>query len=157
MLSIPGVARDQVWYEQPPFYNSNFSKPNRSASLFGEAQLEDTKLRSAAMAPGSCSCRNAPPRSRLGIAISMLLWTPSKKEPHTKRCVKFSPHHNFRQVHRRRPLDDDNVLHGFFPSGSSHLSQTHRLTRRAQELRGSFRYRRRHWHQPYLVCSFILS
>ena len=45
MLSIPGVARDQVWYERPPFYNSNFSKPNESASPFGEAQLDDTKLR----------------------------------------------------------------------------------------------------------------
>ena len=44
-LSIPRVARDQVWYERPSFYNSNFSKPNGSASLFGEAQLDNTKLR----------------------------------------------------------------------------------------------------------------
>ena len=53
MLSIPGVSRDQVWYEQPPFYNSNFAKLNGSASLFGEAQLDCF----AAMAPGSHSCR----------------------------------------------------------------------------------------------------
>ena len=48
MLSILGVARDQVWYERPPFYNSNFSKPNGLASPFGEAQLERfrTPLRS---------------------------------------------------------------------------------------------------------------
>ena len=64
-LSIPKVARDQVWYKQPLFYNSNFSIPNGSASPFGEAQLDDTKLRSAAMAPGSSSRRNALPRSRL--------------------------------------------------------------------------------------------
>ena len=40
MLSISGVAREQVWYKRPPFYNSNFSIPNGSASPFGEAQLE---------------------------------------------------------------------------------------------------------------------
>ena len=33
-------ARDQVWYERPPFYNSNFSIPNRSASSFGRVFLE---------------------------------------------------------------------------------------------------------------------
>ena len=36
----------KIWYERPPFYNSNFSIPNGSASPFGEAQLDDTKLRS---------------------------------------------------------------------------------------------------------------
>ena len=46
MLSIPGVARDQVWYEQLPFYNSNFSIPSGSASLFEVAQLDIIKLRS---------------------------------------------------------------------------------------------------------------
>ena len=46
-----------------PFYNSNCSKPNGSASPFGEAQLDDTKLRSAAMAVGSRAQRNALPRS----------------------------------------------------------------------------------------------
>ena len=44
-MSIPGVAYDQVWYERPLFYNSNFSIPNKSASPFKEAQLDDTKLR----------------------------------------------------------------------------------------------------------------
>ena len=36
----------KLWYKQPPFYNSNFSIPNESASLFEKAQLDDTKLRS---------------------------------------------------------------------------------------------------------------
>ena len=40
MLSIYGVAHDQVWYERSPFYNSNFSIPNRSASLFERVFLE---------------------------------------------------------------------------------------------------------------------
>ena len=44
--SIPKVACDQVWYERPLFYNSNFSIPNGLASPFGKAQLDDTKLRS---------------------------------------------------------------------------------------------------------------
>ena len=39
-LSIPKVVRDQVWYERPTFYNSNFFKPNVSASPFREAQLK---------------------------------------------------------------------------------------------------------------------
>ena len=34
MLTISRVARDQVWYERSLFYNSNFSIPNGSASLF---------------------------------------------------------------------------------------------------------------------------
>ena len=37
---------DQLTYLEAPFYNSNFSKPNGSASPFGETQLDDTKLRS---------------------------------------------------------------------------------------------------------------
>ena len=45
-LSIPGIARDKVWYERSSFYNSNFSKPNGLASPFEEAQLDNTKLRS---------------------------------------------------------------------------------------------------------------
>ena len=43
------------------FYNSNCSKPNGSASPFGEAQLNDNKFRSAEMARGSRSRRNVPP------------------------------------------------------------------------------------------------
>ena len=37
---------DQLTYLEAPFYNSNFSIPNRSASPFGEAQLDCAKLRS---------------------------------------------------------------------------------------------------------------
>ena len=74
MLTIPGVARDQVWYKRPPFYNSNFSKPNGSASPFGEAQLDC----SAAMTPGFY-----PRRAQPGTAIQMLLGTLLNKGPHT--------------------------------------------------------------------------
>ena len=59
-LSIPGVARDQVWYKRPPFYNSNFSKPNGLASPFGEVQLDETKLHFIAITPGSRSRKNVP-------------------------------------------------------------------------------------------------
>ena len=45
-LSILRVAYDQVWYKRSLLYNSNFFKSNGSASLFGEAQLDNTKLRS---------------------------------------------------------------------------------------------------------------
>ena len=41
MLGIFRVACDQVWYEQIPFYNSNFSIPNGSASPFGKVFLEE--------------------------------------------------------------------------------------------------------------------
>ena len=43
-----------------PFYNSNYSKLNGSASLFEEAQLNNNKLYSAEMARGSRSQRNVP-------------------------------------------------------------------------------------------------
>ena len=69
--------------------------------------------------------------------------------------MRSSPHHNFHQVHRGRPLDDDNVLHGSFLSGSSQLSQTRRSTRRAQEPRGSFRYRRRLFFSFVVGSSFV--
>ena len=76
------------------------------------------------MAPGS-----HPRHAQPGTAIRMPLGTPSNKGPHTKRCMRSSPHHSFRQAHRERPSDDDNILHGFFPSGSSQSSQTCKLTR----------------------------
>ena len=38
---------DQLTYLETAFYNSNCSKPNGSASPFGEAQFDDTKPRSA--------------------------------------------------------------------------------------------------------------
>ena len=44
-----------------PFYNSNCSIPNGSASPFGEAQLNDNKLRSSEMARGSRFQKNVPP------------------------------------------------------------------------------------------------
>ena len=44
-----------------PFYNSNCSKPNRSASPFGEAQLNDNRLRSTEMTQGLYSQRNVSP------------------------------------------------------------------------------------------------
>ena len=65
MLSIFGVARDQIWYEQSPFYNSNFSKPNKSVSPFGEAQLDNTKLHSdgTRLSPLLCSARHKNPNT----------------------------------------------------------------------------------------------
>ena len=44
-----------------PFTILITSKPNRSASLFGEAQLDNNRLHSAEMAQGSCSRKNVPP------------------------------------------------------------------------------------------------
>ena len=52
-LSISRVVHDQVWYERPLFYNSNFSKPNGLASLFVKAQLDKIKLHFAVITPGS--------------------------------------------------------------------------------------------------------
>ena len=40
------VIGDQLIYLEAPFYNSNFSIPNSSASSFGEAQLDCAKVRS---------------------------------------------------------------------------------------------------------------
>ena len=111
-----------------PFYNSNCSKPNGSASLFGEAQFDNAKPRSA-IAPGSRSCRNALPRSCLDITIQMLLGTPPNNGPHPKQCRKSSPHRSFCQIHWERLLDDDKVLHGVVSPDSSHSSQTRRLSR----------------------------
>ena len=52
----------------------------------------------------------------------MPLRTPLNRGPHTKWCIRSSPHHSFRQVHQGRLLNDDNVLHGFFsPDLSNHL------------------------------------
>ena len=46
------VVGDQLPYFKAPFYNSNCSKPNGSASPFGEAQFDNAKPCSA-MALGS--------------------------------------------------------------------------------------------------------
>ena len=66
------------------------------------------------MAQSFCSCRNAPPRSRLGIAIQMLLGTSPNKKLSTKQCMKSSPHHSFCQVHGGRLLDDDKFCMDLF-------------------------------------------
>ena len=52
------ASGDQLTYLEVPFYNSNCSKPNKSASLFGEAQLNNNRFRSAEMAWGSRSQGN---------------------------------------------------------------------------------------------------
>ena len=64
------------------------------------------------MAPGS-----HPRHTQPDIAIQMLLKILSDKGPYLKRCMKSGPKKSFCQVHQRRPLDNDQVLHGFFPSG----------------------------------------
>ena len=55
------VIGDQLTYLEARFYNSNCSKPNGSASPFGEAQLNDNRLHSTEMARSSRSRRNVPP------------------------------------------------------------------------------------------------
>ena len=60
----------------------------------------------------------------------MLLGTSPDKGPHPKRCLRSSPDHSFRHVHRGRPWDNNQVLHGFVPWGSSPLSQIRRLPRK---------------------------
>ena len=52
---------DQLTSLEAPFYNSNCYKPNGSASPFGEAQLNNNRLRSTERAQGSRSRRNIPP------------------------------------------------------------------------------------------------
>ena len=37
----------------------------------------------------------------------MLLGTPLNRGPHSKQCMKSSPHHSFRHIHRGRFSDDD--------------------------------------------------
>ena len=58
--------------------------------------------------------KNTPPRSHLDTTIQMLLGTPLNKGPHPKRCMKSSPHHSFRQVHRGRPSDNDKFCMDLF-------------------------------------------
>ena len=133
------------------FYNSNCSKPNGSASPFGEAQLDNTKLRSAAMAPGSCSRRNAPPRSRLGTAIQMLLGTPPNKGlPHrAMHEVQFPP-----QLPPSTPRDDDKFcMDSFLQAQASRPKPAGQ-----REVEDHFdTYGRRHGLQPHPVCSFVPS
>ena len=38
------IPRDQIWYKQPLFYNSNFSISNVSASPFGRVFLEENQF-----------------------------------------------------------------------------------------------------------------
>ena len=100
------------------------------------------------MAPSS-----HPRHAQPGTAIQMPLGTPLNKRPHTKRCMRSSPHHSFRQAHRGRPSDDDNVLHGFFPSGSSQSSRTRKPTRSVKIT--SIYTAKRYLLQPYPVCNFV--
>ena len=99
-LIIPLVViGDQLTsIETALFYNSNCFKPNGSTSPFRKTQLDNTKLCSATIATGFCSCRNASLRSCLGIAIPMLLGTfPNKEFPHRvmqakASCLKTADH-----------------------------------------------------------------
>ena len=81
--SFCAIGSSDRWSADLPqgttFYNSNCSKHNGSASPSRKTQLDNTKLRSTAMVPGSWSCKNAPQRSRLGTAIQMLLGTSLNK------------------------------------------------------------------------------
>ena len=66
MLSIPGVACNQVWYERIAFYNSNFSIPNGSASVFGRVFLKEISSKMT-----SISGHGRPRQERLSVALSV--------------------------------------------------------------------------------------
>ena len=89
------------------FYISKSSKPNGSASPFGEAQFQAPQQRQWAFAK---TPRHAPP----GTAIQMLLEIPLNEGPHPKRCMKSSPQRSFRQVHQGRPSDNDKFCMDLF-------------------------------------------
>ena len=67
MLSISGVACQQVWYKQPTFYNSNFSILNMSASPFRRIFLKKVSPKMTSVWGRGCPCREyssiAPPDS----------------------------------------------------------------------------------------------
>ena len=69
MLNILGVAYDQVWYKRPPFYSSNFSIPNGSASSFQRVLLEKINFKIISVQ----GCEH-PHREHLSISSSI---TPS--------------------------------------------------------------------------------
>ena len=69
MLSIIGVAHDQVWYKQPSFYNSNFFIPNGLASPFRRVFLEEISSKMT-----SIRSRRCPRRERPFIAPSVALF-----------------------------------------------------------------------------------
>ena len=100
MLSISGVARDQVWYKQPLFYNSNFSKPNESVSPFGEAQLDNIKHRSNG--------------NGLSQKCTASLGTFPNKDSYPKQWMKPSLHRSFYQVYWGRPLDNNKFYMDLF-------------------------------------------
>ena len=66
MLNIPSALKvvmigDQLTYLKVAFYNSNYFKPNGSASVFGKTRLNNTKLRSVVIEFSSRSPRNTAP------------------------------------------------------------------------------------------------
>ena len=60
MLSIPEIARDQVWYKQPSFYNFNFSIPNKSASPLERVVLEGISSKMTSVQGHKRSCWERP-------------------------------------------------------------------------------------------------
>ena len=101
--------------EASPFYNSNFSISNKSTSPFGEAQLDNTKPRSAAMVTGSR--RNAS-HVQLDTTIKMNLETPKTE-------LRLPP-----SIPRKTFFRQWQVLHGFVPLDSNPSSQTRRPPKR---------------------------
>ena len=97
-------------YSRRPFYNSKSSKPNESASPFGEAQFQALQRWHHALALAKTSYHIQAQRFRWA-------WRPRRKNS------------GFRQVHRGRLSDNDKVLHGFVLPGSNQLSRTRRPTR----------------------------
>ena len=88
------------------------------------------------MAPGSCSRRNAPPRSRLGTAIQMLLGTPSNKGlPHRAMLKPVVPNLQATKKALKKCKDHVNTAGAF---------DTNRIPFAALFLRGRISFR---WHQ----------
>ena len=154
-LEVVVIGDQPIALRPTLFYKSNCSKPNGSASPFGEAQLNDTELRSAAMAPGSRFHKNAPPCSaghsnpdeigdfsEQGIPASSNAGGPVPNTASAKyteedlQRITNSCMDSFLQAQASRPE----------PAG-------HREG--PQEVRGSFQCRWRHWLQPHPVCRFV--
>ena len=59
-MSIPKVIRDQVWYKQLLFYNSNVFILNGSASPFKKVFLEENNAKMTLVQGHSCSRKEHP-------------------------------------------------------------------------------------------------
>ena len=101
--------------------------------------------------------KNAPPCSHLDTTIQMLLETPPNKGPHPKQYIKSSPHHSFRQVHRRRSSDNDKFYMDLFLQAQAN----HPKPAGQRKIRRSLRYIQPAPLVPTVprlrLCSFVMG